>query len=43
MEEKVEKIIYELSCRKGFDNWWDDIDDDIKEEIKQEIISILVD
>lgn len=30
-------IIYELYNRKGFDDWWDNIDDDIKDELFETI------
>lgn len=29
----VTAVLDELRGRKGFDNWWDDLDEDIREEI----------
>ena len=35
--EKAREIIDELNGRKGFDDWWYNIDEDIQEEIIEEI------
>jgi hypothetical protein len=40
-KEIVNEIIDFLNNRKGFDDWWGDIDDDIKNEIKQELENIV--
>ena len=36
-EELSQTIIDTLCERKGFDNWWYDLDDDIQEEILEQI------
>lgn len=43
MEErsKIESIINELSQRRGFDDWWHNIDEDIQEEIIEDLCLIL--
>ena len=37
----IEEIIEELNGRKGFDDWWGNIDEDIQEEIINSLINIL--
>lgn len=40
-KELIEKIIGELNGRKGFDDWWYNIDEDIQEEITETLVNIL--
>lgn len=40
-KELIEKIIDELNGRKGFDDWWYDLDEDIQEEITETLVNIL--
>ena len=38
----IAKIITTLCGRRGFSNWWYDIDDEIQEEIIAELSNIIV-
>ena len=38
----VDEILSELNGRKGFDDWWYNIDEDITEEIENELVDIVV-
>ena len=40
-EDTVNKIISELTNRKGFDDLWYNLDDDIRTEIKESLKSIV--
>lgn len=37
----VEEILTELNGRKGFDDWWYNIDEEIQDEIKDDLIEIV--
>lgn len=40
-KEIVENILSELNGRRGFDDWWCNIDEDIKEEITETLVNLL--
>jgi len=40
-EMTVEELIQVFADRRGFDDWWDNIDEDDQEEIKQELGEIV--
>lgn len=37
----VNAVISDLEGRKGFGNWYDNIDDDIQEELKNELEQVI--
>ena len=37
----VDDLIYDLNCRSGLGNEWDQIDDDIRLEIKERWVEII--
>ena len=37
----VSEILDVLYSRKGFDNWWSNLDDDIEKEIENELKDII--
>lgn len=39
--ELSELVISSLNGRKGFDNWWDELDEDLHEEITAELADII--
>jgi len=41
-EDIVVTVLRTLSDRKGFQEWWDDIDDDIATEISRELVSKVI-
>ena len=41
VNDLVDKIIEELYDRKGFDDWWDDIDEEIQNDIKESLEEIV--
>ena len=41
-QEAVDKILDDLTSRKGLRHEWDDIDEDIQKEITEEWISIVM-
>jgi len=38
-QEIVDIVLKDLADRKGFEEWWDDIDDDISLEIAEELVA----
>jgi hypothetical protein len=41
IKKMVLEIVDSLYNRRGFDDWWDNLDDDIEEEIIKEIEDII--
>ena len=42
VEPVIADIIGALDDRKGFDDWWDELDEDIQDDIKDELVEIVV-
>lgn len=38
-QEIVHIVLKDLEDRKGFEEWWDDIDDDVALEIAEELVA----